>query len=315
MENNPADTSNDVLERRQRRSLFVVMSGVAVICPGLLLIAVVIAGFFHSTDPPIFSVMLAPFACFLGWLSLKQYCSLFCCEPTVARAYHEAYFTVGGLCLLGAFASFCEYLDESKQTDNGILYFLSGMAIFGLVCVVVGWINDSMTRSRRAIAATYGLMKENDFQTKPFGTSKYRTRTIMGIVIMSGIVFLMTCGFVWDERRFPPSAENLSYEQFPYKSFPAEGQDFSYRRLYRGTMYCEFTVSEQGFRNWINSEKRWEYCESIESINVQRLLSKENINDSSVSITDGLHAGYGRGRGGQAVFDRSTNRAYYWTYY
>ncbi len=265
MEKNLEAISSGSFQRRQRRPIFVIASGVVLICPGLLLTAVAIAGLFMQVDSPFFALFfIAPFACLHDWLSLKQYCSLFCCPPIAARAYHEIYFIFGGLGLFAAVANYCEYLSERQRTDNGVLYFLAGIAIFGLLCIVLGMINYSVTRSRRKFALTHGLMQKSDFSAKIFANPEYKKRTLLGIFIMSGITALIAGVFIWDEHRFPSTGSHLSYEQFPYKNFPTEGTDFSYRRGYRGAITCEFTISEQGFRNWIASDNRWEYCKPIE---------------------------------------------------
>lgn len=110
----------------------------------------------------------------------------------------------------------------------------------------------------------------------------------------------------------PVSESHISYEEFYGKSsFPSNGSDFCYRRT-SGSFYCDFSISEEGFQNWIKTHKNWE----SDSIKPDSPVEVESISqEESISVVDGLVAGRRRDAGNrvseQAVFDRTTSRAYY----
>jgi hypothetical protein len=296
----------------QRLTIFYILSGCGIIFVGLFFVAVAIALPFARPGGAIETILFSPFACFFAWLSLKQYSSLFCCKPAVARVFYEAYFSFGILALFftAIHVNFMFELQPTKDEWHDLFVTLACMIIFGLICITLGVINYLMTRSRRKVALTCGLIKADDLSVKLFGMPGYRTRTILGIVLMSGIVALLAGNMVWSAP--PWSGEHLSYEQFPFRGgFPADGEDYSYRQGYRNTIFCEFTITEQGFSNWIASQSRWERCVPI----TQEKPEDVSCISPRTTVTDGIHAAYGNGKGGRAIFDRSTNRAYYWTYY
>jgi hypothetical protein len=299
----------------QHLPIFYILSGCGVIFLGLFFVAGIIALPLVRPGGNFEAIFFSPFACLFAWLSLKQYSSLFCCKPAIARVFYEAYFILGifalfvmamFVCLLVSLM-FERNLPKSEWLD--LFGTIAFAAAIGLICITLGVVNYLITSSRRKLARTCGLVKVSDFSVKLFGMPGYRTRTILGIALMSGIVALMAGYSAWTTPQW--SGEHLSYAQFPFRnSFPADGEDFYYIQMVRGTIYCEFTITEQGFRNWIDSQSRWKRCHSITEENPERIWYREKI-----VVTDGIFAGWGNGTGGRAIFDRSTNRAYYWTYY
>ena len=307
--------STDSNPALQHLPIFYILSGCGVIFLGLFFVAgIIVLPFVHPGG--IFeAILLSPVACLFAWLSLKQYSSLFCCKPASARVFYGAYFIFGivALFVMAMLVSllvsqmFERNLPKNEWLD--LLGTITFFAVIGLICMTLGVVNYWITRSRCTLVQTCGLVKGNNFSVKLFGMPGYRTRTTMGIALMSGIVALIAGFIVWTAP--PWSGEHLSYEQFPFRnSFPADGEDFYYFQKYRGTIYCEFTITEQGFLNWIDSQSRWERCDPITEEHPERIGYREEI-----VVTDGFSAGWGNGKGGRAIFDRPTNRAYYWTYY
>ena len=72
-------------QKLQRLSIVYILSGIGIIISGLLVVAFNIAVPFSAPDGIVYTVLFFPFACFFGWLSLKQYGALFCRKPQVAR--------------------------------------------------------------------------------------------------------------------------------------------------------------------------------------------------------------------------------------
>ncbi|MGL4942277.1 MAG: hypothetical protein ACRC46_03695 [Thermoguttaceae bacterium] len=307
----------------QRRSVLAVVSGLALMGVCLCFTAATVAGLFDPVEGVIFAILLTPIALPLAWMAFKQYLALFCCPPAVARAYYEAYFALGGLLTFGAVAGLFE--DRRILKDKDALMFLGGMLAVGLALLAIAQLNRLSTLKRRRIALESKEIDESDLILKPVFKTEYRLRALVGILSILVVVACMSVLFVYDVKQHPAFGEHLTYEQFPYNNrFPASGSDFSFWRGYRGTMVCEFTISEEGFRDWIASQSRWEYCRPIED-NDQFSISIPKYGTYNGDFADGkeprpipsegLYAGYGTGKGGRAVFDRKTNRAYYWTYY
>jgi len=295
----------------KHRSLFAILAGLVLIGFCLLFVAAAVASFFDPVDPPFFTIIGMPFFLLLAWLANKQYCALFCREPVVTRAYHEAWFGFGILLVVGAVVNLFEHPAEIRRdTDTSI--FLVGMLAFGLLFLFIGGLLRSHTKQRQRPFLRSG----QKFLTDQSG-NKYRRRKMMGILLMSGCVCLFAAYLVHSAYQYPEIGEHVPYGQLPYQGgFPPEGSDFSWRRGYRGTSYYEFTVSEEAFQRWISSQTRWEYCKPItEGVTIQYSIHRLKDDEERTCVTDGLCAGWGNGKGGRAVFDRSTNRAYYWTYY
>ena len=300
------------------RSLFAILAGLFLIGICLLFVAGAVSCFFHPTDPPVFVLIGMPFFLLLAWLAYKQYCILFCREPVASRAFHEAYIGFGIFMVFGAVMNFGEVAFEIQKGNDAIqknqtgMIVVTGILVFGLLFLFIGGLLRSHTKQRQRPFLRSG----QKFLTDQSG-NKFRRRKMVGIPLMSVGVCLFAAYFVYSEYQYPVIGEHVPYEQLPHKGgFPPEGSDFSWRRGYRGTSYYEFTVSEEAFQHWISSETRWEYCEPIDGYaNIPHSIHRLKDGEESPYITDGLCAGYGEGKGGRAVFDRSTNRAYYWTYY
>lgn len=162
------------------------------------------------------------------------------------------------------------------------------------------------------------------FSKHPSFLKRYWKRDLIGLLVM-GLILMGIMAY--EISKIPPVyAKNVSYEQMFHQvrsRFPKEGRDFCYFRGGRGSMVCEFTIDEQGFRNWITSDKSWGPCYPIKKdVQVEILPPsafetgkrdwEENV--KRPTITDGLHTSFGDKHIGRAVFDRTTNRVYYWYY-
>ena len=299
----------------KHRSIFAILAGLIIIGFCLLFVVAIISSFFSPHLVSLGSLIGVPLILPLAWLAYKQYCALFCCEPVVARAYHEAWFVVGVFMVVGAVLNALEDVARILRDTDG-LKFLSGMFVRGLVFIFIGWLLRRQTIRRQKPFVPLG----QKFLADQSG-DKFRLRKKMGIVFTLGCIILLSAYAIRDARQLPTVEEHLLYEQLPFKGrFPKEGSDFSYRRGFRGTIYCEFTVTEEAFRQWIASETRWEYCRPLQEDDwVYRDVFDPNVTSDDGNEPprpiDGLYAGWGNGTGGRAFFDRSTNRAYYWTYY
>ncbi|MDR0522366.1 MAG: hypothetical protein LBH00_11015 [Planctomycetaceae bacterium] len=304
----------EIPAKLKRFSVVHVLSGLLIIWFCLWFLSGMIGSFFdpHSQGLGILLYPLLFPLCL--WGACKQYTVLFCRPVYRSRASHEVFFIIGGILIFEAVAN----VTEIKNWTGDAFCFLAGSFFAGFLLLVAGEVNRRIFRSRLAAAAACQRILENHDSTGmmrkwKYFLRQYKYRFFIGLFCMSAFVIGNTVWMV--SAIVPVSGEHLSYEEFPYKHFPSAGTDFSYKRGDRGTIKAEFTISEQGFRDWIASETRWEYCRSLKDRNLDSRLRLPVTAEENCLDNDGLYAGWGNGKGGRAVFYRQTNRAYYWTYY
>ena len=283
----------------EKRSWLAILSGLFLIAICVFLFSTFVVSYF---EPPSFALLISPAGLFFLWIAHKQYRSLFCCQPFKTRALSGCFFVLGFFGVFAAVSSVIE-LANASESDWDFLPLFLGLFFGGVFFALLGFVNAKDFQNRR----------KNATET-PVRYPFHWKRELLGLLL---IFLSIAATSYWIIQSLPPiEGRHLSYQEFQYKSFPSEGTDYSYMRRARGTLYCEFTIDEKGFRDWIASEKRWEYCEPIDdSVEVPRFMREKNDPEGDIIATEGLKAGYGESKGGRAVYDSQTNRAYYWTYY
>ena len=281
----------------EKRSWLAILSGLFLIAICVFLFSTFVASYF---EPPSFALLISPVSLFFLWIAHKQYRSLFCCQPFKTRALSGCFSVLGFFGIFATITSVFEWANAPKP-DWDFLPLLLGLFLGSVFFALLGFVNAKDFQNRRKNAT------ENPVRY-PF----HWKRELLGLLL---IFLSIAATSYWMVQSLPPiEGRNLSYQEFPYKSFPSEGTDYSYVRRARGTLYCEFTIDEKGFRDWIASEKRWEYCKPIDdSVSVPKFMREKN--DPDITVTEGFIARYGKHHGGEVVYDSQTNRAYYWTYY
>lgn len=306
------EEQNDASRRPQRRSVVAIVLGCVLIGFCLFFVAAIFTMF---CDPP--NRMSACLfgglpAVYIGWVAFRQYRALFSCEPWKQ-------YTFSGCFLAFAVFMFLPVISIVATFGVGTLRELGVMIAIAGISTILGILSVKNNRK-------HGFSGDSDlpiFGKHPPFVERYARRDLVGLLVLG----LVTAGFTAHGiSTLPPEyAANVSYEEMYHRRlFPENGRDFCYLRGMRGTMICEFTIDEQGFREWIISDEKWEYCRPIEEKDWVVILPPSvyetgkhewGENEQEPVISDGLCAGYGEGKGGRAVFDRATNRAYYWTYY
>ena len=251
----------------------------------------------------------------LLWFAFRQYRALFSCDSGQSHSFSGCFFVVAFFAFLLVLAIVFGAPRQSRIGDEVRVF-----AITLIVTVVLGTVSAWNNRRRNV-----DIPDSLPFGKHPPFLKRYWKRDVVGLFILGAVI----TGIVrYEISKIPPvCAENVPYEQMIRQPFfPEEGRNFCYIRTGRGTICCEFTIDEQGFRDWIADKECWEYCRPIEQDDNIRILPRsaykngdcrwnENEESSPPVVSDGLYAGYGEGKGGRAVFDRSTNRVYFWTYY
>ena len=151
----------------------------------------------------------------------------------------------------------------------------------------------------------------DDFGLKDL--QKYKGRFVLGVVLLSSLLVYF---FQNNVARIPPVfVEHVSYEQIPFGGIPKGGTDYSYRRFPHRKVFIEYTITEKSFDDWIASERLWESRTEITEENPEHIWGWIRESRATIVVTDGIRVHYGKEAGGNTIFDRSTNRAYYWTHY
>ncbi|MCL2119506.1 MAG: hypothetical protein FWH27_13880 [Planctomycetaceae bacterium] len=151
---------------------------------------------------------------------------------------------------------------------------------------------------------------------------KLKSGFVLGVILLSSLlVYFVKVNIAWMD---PVIMEHVTCEQIPRSGIPQGGTDYSccfYRMMPRGPVYCECTMTEKSFNDWVSSESRWKNRTDLTEENPEHIhdsLQHDSLQKRrDIIVSDGIRFQYGDegGHGGYTVFDRSTNRAYYWTYY
>ena len=152
---------------------------------------------------------------------------------------------------------------------------------------------------------------------------RYSTRELLGTMTIIAAVFALSS---WLHNSAPPKyAEHVEFAEAPF-GLPSEATDISFCRGFRGTIAFEFSIDEIGFREWVKSG-----IGSIESqsagiallpittsVSIWRysFLASELPGSDITTVSAGFHYSWSHeDRGVYAVFNSTTNRAYYYAHY
>jgi hypothetical protein len=302
-----------VPELLPRPSKLLATVSVLVISGNLLLISAFIAASVVELNPfaMIGGLMSVVPLCII--IAVQQYRGTFCRVPFAARTTSVFLYVVGGFMLLALVVS------AGMAIVNGIALrrmasTLVSMSLIAVFSFVVGRMNASWCRKLRSTI--------NSVVKSPVHGGISLPKFLLGVIIlaaMTGITLLLI-------RYAPPRyAEHIESADAPF-SLPAQARDVSYCRGSRGTIAYEFTVDEPIFREWFNSGIGSVESESagiplkeiVSPFTITRYnaLSPELSGPDAISVTIGLYYSWSKeDRGVYAVFDRTTNRAYYYAHF
>lgn len=244
-------------------------------------------------------------------IGISQYRGVFHRNQTSADTTGVTLSVIGALLLFGGVT----YLKESFD-DPSILHawmMMVCMAALGLYFALCGWANLAWSRLLKTAADS------PEKSPKPETVSRWdRTAALLATTFIVIATSLMV-------STIPPEfAENVEYARPPF-GIPVGATSISFCQGSRGTIAYEFSIDESGFREWlqktIDSMGPMYSRNSIEPITttftMKRYVSlkRELKGDPNISISDGLrYSWHKEDRGKYAAFDRTTNRAYYYSH-
>jgi hypothetical protein len=240
-------------------------------------------------------------------LGIQQYRGTFWRNRKAALFAAICLFIVGGLLWLTFLVNLGEILLSGGRAGL-LLDSFWPMLVVGTLAAVAGWANEHWSRLLKVESAS-SLIRPGQFTLRDL---------LVGVAVISEMIASVT--FLLREVR-PQFAEHVASKDAPF-SLPVNARDVSYCQGVRGSIAYEFTIDEEGFKDWINSG-----VGSIESISAKvtldpitapvtidrfNSLSRELKGPESITVSNGLFYSWSKeGRGVHAVFDRNTNRAYF----
>lgn len=241
-------------------------------------------------------------------LAMQQYRATFLLVRRAAKTAAILLFIVSGFAALACVTT----LGESVASGGAIPWvLLLPMFAIALVCGFVGWLNIRWART----------LPES---VEPALRSSFTLRELFAAVAAFGVMTAITIAIV---RSTPPRyAEHVDIADAPF-GLPLVATDISYCQGVRGTIAYEFTIEESDFREWVESRIGSAESESANvailpittpiSVTRYNAISSDLTGLDSISVGRGLH--YSRSfesdGGIHAVFDSTTNRAYYYAHF
>lgn len=288
-------------------SLSYVVVSCLTIAASLFLITLAISAFSRAWDPCslLGGVVLLPLPSALAY---QQYRAAFRLNRGAAKSAATLQFIVG------AFSAALFIICTTQFIKGGgyvpWLEFLLPTFAVSVLSGVTGWLNVRWYR---------GLPDS----IEPLLGPRFSLRELLVAVAVLGAMIAITCSFI---RSTPPKyAEHVDIADAPF-GLPTTAIDISYCQGFRGTIAYEFTIDELKFREWVDSGIGSAESESANvailqistPINITRYnaLSSDLTGPDSISVSAGLHYSWSyEDRGVYALFDSTTNRAYYFAHF
>lgn len=240
-------------------------------------------------------------------LGLQQYRGTFWRNRKAALFAAICLFIVGGLLWLMFITNLGETLLSGERVGL-LLDMFWPMLIVGTFAGIAGWANLKWSR-RLKVEGVPTPVRRWQFTLRDL---------LVGVAVIAELTASVT---ILVGQISPQYAEHVAPEEVPFE-LPANARDVSYCRGVRGSIAYEFTIDEEGFKDWINSG-----VGSIESISANVTLNSitspvtiarfnslsSGLNGpQSITITNGLFYSWSKeDRGVHAAFDRNKSRAYF----
>jgi len=283
-----------------------VATSAVVIAFSLFLVSVAIAAFTVTWDPCslIGGAIILPLP---AALAVQQYRGTFRRIPAAALTAAILLFIVGGFAGFAFAAAFGEIaMGGGELPWFGLLFPMLATSVVGLFG---GWLNLRWRRRLPENVTDIGY--------------RFSLRETLAAVAVICLLTGLTSSLI---RSTPPRyAENVSVAEAPF-GLPPNATDVSFCQGFRGTIAYEFTIDEASFRQWAAdgigsiesnaSDTKIQPITDPESITRFNRLSPELVGPDSITVNSGLHYSWSfEDRGVYAVFDSTTNRAYYYAHF
>jgi hypothetical protein len=240
-------------------------------------------------------------------LGIQQYRGTFRQVRGAAMTAAVLLFAIGGFAalilvvLLFAFGGFAPLMFV-VMTAEGVQIRWPSLIVVAVAfsSIVAGRMNRRWARSLPAL---------------PRATRKtqFTVRELFGAVSAIAVIIAVVSSIV--RSSYPKHAEHVERADAPF-FLPDGATDVSYHRTMRFGIECEFTIDESGFRQWVDSGKL-AYARQCKAANVRLLpittpVLIKRYNGHWITVHSGLHYSWSpEDEHVVAVFDSTTNRAYY----
>jgi len=295
-----------------RPSIFLIVLSVITIVAVLLFICLLIAGLI--VEPNFFVLLPSPFIILFGVVLVVQlYRGVFCRVASAASCAGVQMYVSGGSLLAMAvggtgealYGGTVDLLMESSLMSLFIVFF-----ILAACCLTVARTTQLWGRK---------LRKAGRYHPDLIARKGSLPRKVLACCGVLAVMFATTAILVYTSP--PRYGEHVDGSAAPIY-LPKGATDVSFARGNRGCVAYEFTIDEPAFRTWVESgigtfESR---CAGIfiREIEEPFTIYRYGINirgadaPSEITVSEGLYYSWSKeDRGVHAVFDRTTNRAYY----
>ncbi|MBN2472971.1 MAG: hypothetical protein JXB62_00085 [Pirellulales bacterium] len=242
-------------------------------------------------------------------IALEQYLGTFRRVPSAAAATGVLLYLVGGLATFAFVTTVGETIVEGtalRLIPKMVVWILGPMLLIAAGSILAGRMNALWARKLRAAI--------NSLATPP-GPSRFRF-SLHELLVGVGVAATMMGTASWYARSLkPPYAEHIAAADAPF-SLPANATDVCYRQGARGTVTFECTTDEVAFRKWVDSRIGSIESQSagvpLKEIVTPFIMTRYTGYPDTITVSHGLYYSWSKeDRAVDAVFDRTTNRAYY----
>ncbi len=281
-------------------------TSVLVIAFSLFLVSAALAAFTATWEPCLLigGAIILPLP---AALAVQQYRATFRRVGPAALTAAVLLFTVGGIAAFAFVTTFGEIaMGGGELPWFGLLLPMLAVASVGLFG---GWLDLRWRSNLPPMSADAAW--------------RFSLREVLAAVAAISVLTGLTASFI---RSTPPRyAENVSVADAPF-GLPPSATEVSFCQGFRGTIAYEFTVDEASFREWVAegigsiesnaSNTKLEQIITPVSITRYNAYSSELSGPDSITVNNGLHYSWSfEDRGVYAVFDSTTNRAYYFAHF
>ena len=248
--------------------------------------------------------------CFLPFtaiIAVLQYFAVFRRNARAAKSMGIIFYVLAGVTLYGIALNIVgaalKNLAESIPSIIGFgvigLLFLAGY-------VIAGWLH--LEYSRQLFANATDVVASNaDF--------RFTTRELLVGVTVIALMIGLVSFFI---RSAPPMYGEHVTAKDAQLSLPAGASDVCFYRRSLSCYWCEFTIGEPEFREWVTSRHSYDNAPILPittPVTVSRYtgMTHDHVGPESVDVTNGFirELRHPNGGGYQAVFDSDSQRAYY----
>lgn len=251
---------------------------------------------------------------FCTWLAAEQYRAIFRKVARAATTVSVLLYVVSGFLLFGLVLITVEGLVKGL-VDGGVS--IRSMASVQIPASIVIGLTFSMGRINALWAKHLRSLPTHEVDLR----ASKDIRLLELLVAIGAVAIVLGISSTMVRMASPRYREHTTASFVPFW-LPNRATDVSYCMGHRGTMAYEFTIDEDGFREWFDAEvetaksasARVSLLEITTPVEVVRYCTyaSELTGPATVTVKRGLYYAWSKeDRGVYAAFDRTTGRGYY----